>query len=481
MLSAIGLLLLGFLIIALIIAWNGYHVAQEFAYMSVDRQQLRSRANSGDAQAQAALKVTERTSFMLSGAQLGITVSGLLAGFVAQPLVGEALGSIFGTFGVPVALSVTVGTIAALIVTTIVQMIFGELLPKNYTIAAPMKSSLALARSTRIYLALFGWLIKFFDWSSNALLRLLHIEPVEDVDSTASRDDLERVLDESRESGELDDRTFMVLDRMLEFPEQDVDHAMIPRSRVEVLTPEDTVETAKREMHQSHTRYPVIDEEHVPVGIVHVLDVLDPELDQNAPISTIMREPVIVHELMALPDAVAAIRETGDKVACVIDEYGGFVGIVSMEDLGEEVLGEISDEHEETDTEEITATSAIEWVADGDTPIDEVERTVGYDLPDGDYETLSGLLLSEAGGLIEEGEQVVLNLQALPEDYVEEGYVPHRALYAEVLEVERNVPSEIKLTLVDPEADNAEVISHGHRGSTSYSSIIDARQSAKED
>ncbi|AWB81459.1 hypothetical protein C3B44_03070 [Corynebacterium yudongzhengii] len=483
MLSALGLLVLGIVVILLIIAWNGFHVAQEFAYMSVDRQELRTLASKGDGRAQSALQVTQRTSFMLSGAQLGITVTGLLAGFVAEPLIGNAIGDIFGDFGVPVGVAIGIGTVVALMITTVVQMIFGELFPKNYTIAAPMKSALALARPTNVYLTLFGWLIRFFDWSSNSLLRLLHIEPVDDVDSTASREDLEHVLDSSRESGELDDRTYLVLDRMLEFPEQDVDHAMIPRSRVDVLTPETTIAEARAEMYQSHTRFPIIDDEHEPIGVAHVLDVLDPSLDPEMPVTQVMRDPVIVHELMALPDAVAAIRAEDDKIACVIDEYGGFVGVITLEDLGEEVLGDISDEHEETDTEEIEARGEDIWIADGDTPVDEVIRAVGYELPEGDYETLSGLLLSKHGGLIEAGETVVVDLEALPDDYIEDADdLPERSLRAEVLEVERNVPSEIRLKLVDPEADHHE-ITHEHTeegGSTSHTRIRENKRLRKD-
>lgn len=481
MLSAVLMLLAGIAIICVIIAWNGFHVAQEFAYMSVDRQELRAAASHGDERAKGALKVTQRTSFMLSGAQLGITVSGLLAGFVAEPLIGNSAGTIFAEFGVPVSVAVGIATVLALMLTTVVQMIFGELFPKNYTIAAPMKSSLALARPTNIYLSLFGWLIRFFDWSSNSLLKLLNIDPVDDVDSTASREDLEHVLDSSRESGELDDRTYLVLDRMLEFPEQDVDHAMIPRSRVDILTPEATIAEARAEMFQSHTRFPIIDEEHEPIGVAHVLDVLDPTLDPSAPITQIMREPVIVHELMALPDAVAAIRDADDKIACVIDEYGGFVGIITMEDMGEEVLGDISDEHEDTDTEEIHAHGEDEWIADGDTPVDEVMRAVGYDLPEGDYETLSGLLLSEHGGLIDAGETVILDLDALPDDYVEGGSeLPERTLRAEVLEVERNVPSEIRLTLVEPDSDSDEADSDDDAPSRRRESRRERREAQEE-
>lgn len=150
MIEPLPLLLLGIIITLVIIAANGYFVAQEFAYMSVDRNRLGARAAAGDAVAVRALAVTKRTSFMLSGAQLGITVTGLLVGFVAEPLIGESIGTLLGGVGVSTAVSVTLGTVLALVLATVVQMIFGELYPKNLAIANPEPLARALARSTTI-------------------------------------------------------------------------------------------------------------------------------------------------------------------------------------------------------------------------------------------------------------------------------------------------------------------------------------------
>jgi len=451
MLTAVALLILGLVIIGLIIVANGYFVAQEFAFMSVDRTELRTRADAGDEKAAAALKVTRRTSFMLSGAQLGITVTGLMVGFIAEPLVGESLGVLLGGLGVPVAVSVGVGTVLALAISTVVQMIFGELFPKNYTIAAPMKSSLALARSTNIYLAVFGWVIRFFDFSSNALLRLLRIEPVEDIDSTATAEDLEHIVSSSRESGELDDQTFLVLDRLLDFPDHDVEHAMVPRSRTDVVDPSTTIGEVRQLMATAHTRYPVIDDEHNPVGLVHLLDVQDTELPDAAPVTDIMRDILVVPELMALPDAVEKLEAAQQKLAGVIDEYGGFVGIVTVEDLAEEILGDVTDEHDGETSEDITETDEDEWLVDGDTPLDEIERAIGHDLPQGDFETISGLLISHTGGLVEEGEVHVIELDAEPEDFVEGEDAPTRTLRMSVEEVDRHVPSEVRIELIEEE------------------------------
>ncbi|MDO5374300.1 MAG: CNNM domain-containing protein, partial [Corynebacterium glutamicum] len=264
MLTAILTLIAGLVVIGVIIVINGFFVAQEFAYMSVDRNELRALADSGNKKARRALSITKRTSFMLSGAQLGITVTGLLVGFVAEPLVGKALGVLLGGVGVPAAVSISVGTVLALAISTVVQMIFGELFPKNYTLATPLKSALALAPSTTWYLKLAGWLITFFDFASNALLRLFRIEPVEDVDSSATAQDLPHIVASSRDSGVLNNSMSLSLDRLLDFPSHDVGHAMIPRSRVGAVDPETTIAEVKALMRKAHTRYPIIDDNHVP-------------------------------------------------------------------------------------------------------------------------------------------------------------------------------------------------------------------------
>ncbi|WP_343995718.1 hemolysin family protein, partial [Nocardioides dubius] len=251
-------LLIGLLVVLAITVATGYFVAQEFAYMAVDRSRLAARAEAGDAGAKRALAVTRRTSFMLSGAQLGITVTGLLVGYVAEPLIGEALGEGLGGVGVPTAVGIAIGTVLALLLSTLVQMLFGELFPKNLAIAKPEPVALWLARSTTAYLAVFGWLIKIFDAASNALLRLLKVEPVHDVEHSATARDLEHIVADSRESGDLPPALAVLLDRILDFPEQDVEHAMIPRARVDVMRADGTVGDARRLMATGHSRYPVL-------------------------------------------------------------------------------------------------------------------------------------------------------------------------------------------------------------------------------
>ncbi|WP_279396118.1 hemolysin family protein [Rhodococcus sp. ARC_M12] len=454
--TALLSLLLGFVLTAAIIAANGYFVAQEFAYMSVDRATLRTGAEKGDASAERALKVTKRTSFMLSGAQLGITVTGLMVGYVAEPFIGESLGELLSSAGVPIAVGISIGTVGALVLATVVQMIFGELYPKNLAIANPDPLSRRLARSTLIYLAAFGWLITFFDKSSNAMLRLLRVEPVHDVDSSATAKDLESIIEDSRASGDLTEDLSLLLDRILDFPERDVEHAMIPRSRVDAVTPATAIGEMRARMVRAHTRYPVIGDREEPIGVVQLAEVLAAAPDDTRSVTEIMREPLIVPELMPLEDALELLSSTNNELACVIDEYGGFAGVLTIEDLAEELVGEITDEHDE-DIAGVEDQEDGVWLMDGDVHVDEVERTIGRDmlLPRGDYETLAGLLIAEGGNLPEVGDTVRIDLAVFGADLMEE-VPPRPSLEVEVLEVDRHVPSELRIRLHENSPDGSE-------------------------
>ena len=362
----------GLLVIAVIIAANGYFVAQEFSYMAVDRSGLRARAEKGDDAAQRTLRITERTSFMLSGAQLGITVTGLLVGYVAQPLVGTAIGRILGGVGVPDALGVTIGTIGILVVATLVQMLFGELFPKNLAIAQPYPVAARLSRSTAVYMRVMGWAIRFFDASSNALLTVLRIEPVHDVEHSANVHDLQRIVTLSQDSGELPADLGLVLDRMLDFPQRHVAHALVPRSRVDVVQRDEPVAEVLARMEGGHSRYPVLDPDGDVVGVVHVAEVLRAHREGRADraVGEVARPPTVVPTLMTLPRALEEMSGAGDQLCCVIDEWGGFVGIVTVEDLVEEVVGEITDEHDgEEEPHLVPADTDGRWTVRGDAPL----------------------------------------------------------------------------------------------------------------
>ena len=443
-------LIVGILVVLAITAATAYFVAQEFAYVAVDRSQLGSRASAGDEKAAKTLEITRRTSFMLSGAQLGITVTGLLVGYVAEPLIGQAIGSLISG-GALTGVSVAIGGFVAIALSTFIQMLFGELFPKNYAIAKSAQTADALTPSTRLYLKIFGPLIWVFDKSAELLLRALKIEPVHDVESAASADDLERVVAASRESGTLSPELAAIVDRVIDFPRRDAEHAMVPRVQVDVVRDDATVGEVRALMATGHTRYPVLDERGDAVGVVQLVDVLGRRADDPSPVSTIMRETQRVSEFTDLPTIERLLRQSGQELACVVDEFGSFVGIVTLEDLAEEIVGELADEHDPEDPDYLPKVGDGVWVMPGDVHVDEVERAIGLKLPQGDYETIAGLVIHAVGDLPDVGAVIDLTLEpnvaqlALDED------TPAQHVQIEVLAVERHVPARVRVSLPEGE------------------------------
>ena len=458
MIGTIAGILLGILVVLASTALTGYFVAQEFGYMAVDRSRLKARAAEGDSGAARALDITRRTSFMLSGAQLGITVTGLLVGYVAEPLIGNGIGELLGLTGVPTGVGVAIGTVLALLLSTVVQMVFGELFPKNLAIARPEPVARRLALSTKTYLALFGWIIKLFDAASNLLLKALRIEPVHDVEHSATPRDLEAIIDDSKDSGDLRPELAALLDRAVDFTDRTARAAMIPRPRMSWVRSDATVESLVGQMAVQHSRYPVLgsppDVEHQDgpdtalelVGVICLKDVLAladrTDLDGRTAaairVSELMRAPVLVPSSLPLPQVLAQLRADGEELACVLDEYGGLAGVITVEDVAEELVGEITDEHDSVGTDQARA-SGDGWVVPGDRHVDEVGRLIDAELPGGDYQTVGGLVMAELQRLPETGDAVSVGI---PGDGPDD---PERTLTLTVHEVDRRVPSSVHL------------------------------------
>lgn len=440
---------LGLLVVLAITGLTGYFVAQEFGYMAVDRSRLRARAGAGDAGAKRALGITRRTSFMLSGAQLGITVTGLLVGYVAEPMIGDGIGELLGGAGVPTGVGIVIGTALALLFATVVQMVFGELFPKNLAIARPEPVARALGLSTAIYLRLFGWLIRLFDAASNLLLKALRIEPVHDVEHAATPRDLESIIGESRVSGDLKPELSTLLDRMLDFTDRTARTAMIPRVDVASVPADATVDELVGLMAAGHSRYPVlgagVDD---VVGVVCLRDVLALVRPGRSPdtvrVAALAREPVLVPASLPLLAVLTQLREAGEELACVVDEYGGLAGVITMEDIAEELVGEITDEHDPAGMQEARSDDD-EWVIPGVLHIDEVERLIDHDLPTGDYQTIGGLVVEVLQRLPAPGDAVTVEL---PGSGAHEGTAPRR-LTVTVRTTRRRMPATVRLAWAD--------------------------------
>ena len=334
----------------------------------------------------------------------------------------------------PTGVGIAIGTVLALLLATVVQMVFGELFPKNLAIARPEPVARALALSTTVYLKLFGWLIRVFDAASNLLLKALRIEPVHDVEHSATPRDLEAIIDESRDSGDLDEELSTLLDRVLDFTDRSARAAMIPRPRVASVSADATIADLVGLMASGHSRLPVLGSgADDVVGVICLRDVLALEgQDLSAfRVADAARIPVLVPASLPLPAVLAALREADDEFACVVDEYGGLAGVITMEDIAEELVGEITDEHDAAGSDRPRIGDG-EWTVDGAMGIDEVERLLDTDLPEGDYQTVAGLVIDTLQRLPEAGDTVTLRL-------------PDRSLEITVCTVERRVPATVRL------------------------------------
>jgi len=439
----------GALVVFLITLTTGYFVAQEFGYVAVDRSRIRSRATAGDTTAQRILNITNRTSFLLSGAQLGITVTTLLVGYVAEPMIGQGIGELLDTAGVPAGAGLAFGTGVALLFSTVIQMVFGELFAKNLAIARSEPVARRLALSTSIYLKLFGPIIWLFDQAAIRLLELVGITPVEDVQHAATPRDLESIIAESRQSGDLPAELSTLLDRTLDFHERTAGHAMIPRPEVTTVEEGEPVSRVMELMASGHSRFPVLgDGVDDIVGVVCLRDVLalgDRDLS-GIHVSEVARATVMVPVSLPLPAVLDQLRERDEQFACVVDEYGGLAGVITTEDLAEELVGEIADEHTPEEESPATLEGKGSYLIPGALHIDEVERLIEHELPEGDYETIGGLVIHELHRLPQVGDSVDLCLPR-PAGAPEEE--PDMALSMTVNTVQRHVPHTVELRLYE--------------------------------
>ena len=405
--------LLGLLAVFLLTAGTGYFVAQEFAYVSADRLALSRQAEAGDRGAARALKVLERLSFMLSGAQLGITVTGLVVGFIAEPSVSALLKPALTGMGIPEGAVGGISVVLAFVLATVVQMVLGELAPKNLAIAVPERLAKALAPSTLGYLKVVGPLVHVFDGAANRLLRRVGIEPVEELHHGATLEELGHLIGESHEQGELPRDTAELLDHALEFSERTLDEVMVPRvDTVFVRGDATAAEAVGLIAEHGHSTYPVLGDhpDDVPgvLGVRELMRLPAGDLARTTA-GSLARKPLLLPDTLPLPEAVAQMRERDDEFAVVLDEHGGVAGIVTYEDIAEELVGDIADE---TDTVTEPAVSDGEgWLVDAGRRLDEIADATGIELPeDEDYDTVAGLVVDRLGRFPAIGDRITVDL-----------------------------------------------------------------------
>ncbi len=391
-------LALGFLFLLFLILANAFSVALEFGLVAADRGKLKRSAEEGKWSAKVAIGLSERLSFHLSGAQLVITITSLVLGRISGPLAAQVLDPVFEPlFG---SRTTTVSVVFALIVMTVFQMVAGELIPKNIAIAHPQGTVQALAPTARVVNGALTPIILLFNGIANMLVRRLGIEPQEELASISTLEEIEYLIRSSGEHGALGAEATDLLTRTVRFGDKTAADALTPRVHVKALASTATVSDLIALTEETgFTRFPVYGE-HLDdiLGVVRIHRIFELPYSKRGetPVIDLMREPFVVPESRDLVDILEDYRATESQLLIVVDEHGGTAGVLTLEDVLEEIVGEIDDEFDETEVLTSRNIPGVYIVA-GTLHHDEVEAESGFVTPEGEYETIAGFVLEQLG------------------------------------------------------------------------------------
>ncbi|WNI14199.1 hemolysin family protein [Actinacidiphila sp. ITFR-21] len=405
------------LVVALLLTFAcGVFVAAEFSLTTVERGELERAAREGERGAAAALAGVRTLTVQLSGAQLGITATGLVIGMLAEPSVGKLLRGPLRGAGLPASGASSLGLVLGTAVSTVVLMVIGELIPKNWAISRPLPVVKAVGGPQGRFTAAFGPLIRHLDGTANRVLRRMGLEPTEELASTRGPQELVALARYSAKEGALEADTAELFVRTLSLADLTAENVMTPRVQVtalEVRTTAEDVANATRATGLS--RFPVYrDTLDAVVGTVHIKDVLAVPAGRRRqlPVTELLREPLLVPESLTV-DRLLDRLSGRQTMAVVIDEYGGTAGVVTLEDIVEEVVGEVRDEHDPQEVpvllflREDTGGHRV-YDADGATRTEDQLGRIGLRVPEGPYETLAGLVAQRLGRIPREGDVVEL-------------------------------------------------------------------------
>jgi CBS domain containing-hemolysin-like protein len=389
---------------------TGLFVASEFALVNLDRHELEQRAERGEKRLGSTIRALRITSTHLSSAQLGITLTTLLTGYTLEPAISMLLRDPLTQAGLPESAVHGVGAVAGLLLATLFSMVIGELVPKNFALAVPLATARLVVPFQAAFTATFKPLVLLLNNTANAIIRSLGIEPKEELSSARSADELAYLIRHSATSGLLGKDDATLLDRTLRFSGYDASEVMTPRVRMTTVRADDTAaDVVSVSAATGFSRMPVIDEGPDDIlGLVHVKRAfaVPPDRREVTLARDLMFAPTRVPDTLGADALLSRLRAEGLQMAVVTDEHGGTAGIVTLEDLVEEIVGELEDEHDRAHSGITRRGRSISF--DASWRPDELLDRTGIEVPrDEDYETIAGYLLSRLEHMPELGDEVV--------------------------------------------------------------------------
>jgi CBS domain containing-hemolysin-like protein len=381
----------------LLIVGTGLFVASEFALVNLDRAELEARQARGESRLSLTIRALKITSTHLSSAQLGITLTTLLTGYTMEPAISKLLAPLLEGWGTPDAAATAISVTVAMLIATFLSMILGELVPKNFALALPLATAKLVIPFQTAFTAVFKPAIVLLNGSANGVLRSMGIEPKEELSGSRSAEELSSLVRRSASQGVLEKDTATLLDRTLNFSRLTADDIMTPRPSMHAIavgdSADDVIRLARR---TGHSRFPVYDDDLDDItGVVHVKAAVSVPREKRAevPVGALSTEPLRVPETVHLDVLVAELRTKGYQMAVVVDEYGGTAGIVTLEDLIEEIVGEVSDEHDRSRAGIVRRVDSITFP--GELRPDELLARTGIEVPEGEvYDTVAGYMMS---------------------------------------------------------------------------------------
>lgn len=385
-------------------------VAAEFAFVALDKTTVQQAIEQGDSAAKPVLASLRQLSTRLSASQIGITVTTLILGYLAQPSIGTLLRTPLTAAGVPASAIEPTATGAALVLATLFSMVFGELLPQFLGISAPLRTAKVVALPVRIFSVVTKPLITVLNGSANLVLKAFGITPQEELSGARTPQELASLVRRSAEAGTMDMGTARLVTRSLNFGDRTAADVMTARVRCTPIertaAAEDVVKLARS---TGHSRFPVLGDDWDDInGLVHVKRAIAVPHDRReaVPVSALMVDALMVPETIRLDPLLLLLRGARHQMAVVVDEYGGTSGLVTLEDVIEEIVGEVSDEHDRTRmTGRIGSDGS--WTVPGLWRPDEVRERLRAPVPDGPaYETVGGYVMACLGRVPVIGDEV---------------------------------------------------------------------------
>jgi len=401
------LAVLGFVVLTL---GTAVFVCAEFSLTALERSTVDASARTGDRRDRMVQRAHRTLSIQLSGAQIGISITTLITGYLAEPLIARLLRPVLLAVWVPVRWVDGTALALSLLIATSVSMVFGELVAQYLAVARPHQTARAVAGPQLLFSMLATPLIHVTNGTANWIVRRLGIEPAEELRSARSPQELGSLVRNSARRGSLDPVTATLVDRSLQFGARTAEELMTPRSKIESLEAGDTVaDLVAKAMQTGYSRFPVTEGDlDETIGLVHVKQAFELPHDDLARtrLADVARPVAVVPSTLDGDALMSQIRANGLQTALVADEYGGIAGMVTVEDLIEEIVGDIRDEHDERTPHVVRAGNA--WRVSGLLRIDEVADATGFRGREGEYETIGGLVMNELGHIPAEGESVEL-------------------------------------------------------------------------